>query len=219
MRGNWYAVVALCAASGAAVAALSPPVEEAFVGGSNGWATGAFAPAAWSSSGGPSGSEAFISSTGSFENKEAGGILDPTALLTVFRGETGPGSMEASGGAFVGNWLGAGVDEFSFWIRHDAPVSLEFWTRFAVPERFPGVVFGDGTLVNPGEWTQITYSGSFFAAFGDLGQIQIGALTNAGVAGDPATYTFDLALVVMTPAPGGLAALGFAGLLAGRRRR
>ena len=45
-------------------------------------------------------------------------------FLVMFRGETGPGTGNASGGAFAGDWIAAGATEFSFRIRHNSASPL-----------------------------------------------------------------------------------------------
>ena len=72
---------------------------------------------------------------------------------TLFRGQDEFGS---SGGAFEGDWLADGVSEFSFWIRHDAPVAVDAFVRFASPENFPGAVGLAPGPIAPNTWTEIT---------------------------------------------------------------
>ena len=57
----------------------------------------------------------------------------------------------------MGNWISSGINEFSIWIRHDAPVSLDFFVRFATAGNFPGTAADKGVLIAPNAWTKISY--------------------------------------------------------------
>ncbi|MBZ0171820.1 MAG: hypothetical protein K8E66_05525, partial [Phycisphaerales bacterium] len=96
------AVVALTV-SAVALAGPTNPFTETFDNGANNWLGGDFLPPTEFATGGV-GDSGYISSQTGFEFNEKG------AFNTVFRGNKGllPGT-DASGGAFVGDWIDAGV--------------------------------------------------------------------------------------------------------------
>jgi len=136
-----------------------------------------------------------------------------------------------SGGAFVGDWLAAGVTHFSTYIRHNAPEPLTYFVRFSGPNNFPGGVALSFIPVMPNTWTPIdididpsnpqfvTFEGSDFnTVFTNVGHVQIGVSVSGTLAGVDQAYTFDVDDVSITPAPGALSLLGLS-VLGVRRRR
>jgi hypothetical protein len=178
-------------------------------------------------SGGKDGSS-YISTTRSFVNS-ADGDFD-----VLFRGEPSliPGLVpDASGGAFIGNWIDAGVTELSFDIRHNGFAPVNFFARVANAARFPGAIAVAFQPVLPGQWTTITldmtetspnfvsFEGQDYASvFTNAGPVQIGIDAGA-LGGIPQDFTFDLDNVRIVPTPGTAVALAFGGVLASRRRR
>ena len=217
-------VISLLVAGGAASAADAGvgPFEETFSGGPANWVNGQNQPLDWVTDGsgidGP-----FVRTTANFENQIEGD------RVTIFRGEA---ALGASGGAFVGDWLTAGLDEFSFFVRHDAQNPLFFFTRFASPVNFPATVGISVTPVMPNTWTEITIAidpnspfiipegppGTFDATFSNVGNLQIGLEVPGALAGFPGDITFDLDSVAVIPAPGAMVVVLSLGLI-GRRRR
>jgi hypothetical protein len=208
--------------------ALTFAYTETFASGNAGWRDASNASPStlpWLASGGQQG-EGYVSTQFNFLNSVAGG-QGPV----LFRG---PAS--ASGGAFAGNWL-TGVTEFSAWVRHDAPVPVNFFARFASPFNFPGATAVDFVpvvaLPGPAGWTQISFEidpqspqfvsfeGTDFATvFANVGVVQIGVSVPAALAGVDASYGFALDSVTVVPEPGSLAlvALGVVGAALARRR-
>jgi hypothetical protein len=212
----------ILAAAGANAAAVVVPFTEHFNSGAANWAQADGSPAIWSPAGGPDGS-GYISGSINFSNSV---FNEPLAFL---RGHAAQG---ASGGAFAGDWLASGVESFSFFIRHNGPVPIPIFTRFASPFNFPGGIALEVIPVQPDTWTQITipihpdnpqfitFEGSIFdAVFPNIGNIQFGVLAPRGLAGMDTTVTFDIDMVMIVPAPGSLALLGLAALAPRRRRR
>ncbi|MHC5023690.1 MAG: PEP-CTERM sorting domain-containing protein [Planctomycetota bacterium] len=215
---------AACALAVAANGGVTNPTVEEFDAGNANWIDGFNAPAGWSASGGPDGAgDAFISSVFNFSNSLEGD------QVATFRGLD---ANDASGDAFVGDWLANGVTEFSFYVRHDFTAPLNFFARIATPGNFPAAIGLDFTPVFPNTWTQITIDisesnpliileggpGTFDAVFNNVGNLQLGLEVPAGLAGFGNDVTFDLDGVAITPAPGALAVFLLAGV-AGRRRR
>jgi hypothetical protein len=212
----------------AAVAAPVLPFTEDFEDGASNWLGGDFLPATESATGGVDNS-AYISAQTGFEFAEEGGFN------VVFRGNTGffPGT-DASDGNFFGNWIDAGVSNFSFDVRHNISQPATFFVRFAANSNgapFPGGVAVAFQPVFAGQWTSISididpnnpafvsYEGtSFESVFSNVGFIQIGIATPEGLIGDPSLFDVDLDNVAIIPAPAGLALL-LPGLAATRRRR
>ncbi|MEM9064431.1 MAG: hypothetical protein AAGB51_02960 [Planctomycetota bacterium] len=224
---NRFAIAAcgIAAFAAATQAQVVNGFTEDFNSGTAAWLDNIFAPVIGVSSGGPDGS-AYISAGADFSNSG----LDDTVVL--FRGEAGPTApVDASGGGFVGDYFAAGITELTFSVRHDAAAPVQFFTRFATPNRFPGTIIIDAGVVNPNQWTDVTISilggpdivinegppSVFNQVFSDVGLVQIGAVVNGALAGQSG-FTFDLDNVRVTPTPGAAVLLGF-GALAARRRR
>jgi len=224
--GTIVAVVILAAASSPARADVIVPFTENFSANNANWfdQTG-MAPVDWIAGGGPGGGgDAYVSTSFDFATANAG---DPFAL---FRAQD---EFNSSGGAFVGDWIAAGVTEFSMWVRHDAPVDIVFFTRFAGAANFPGANAIQFTPVAANTWTLITFAiapdnpqfifegpaSTFSSVFSAVGHIQVGINTPEGLAGG-GTVIFDLDAVSIIPAPAAPVLL-LAGFLvaSGRRRR
>jgi len=202
------------------VRALIVPFTEDFSSGNANWLTGTSSNAPWFSSGGVDGG-GYISSTATMTSSGFGAAL--------FRGNA---ASDASGDAFVGNWLTGGVTLFTAFIKHDAGFNLDIFARLdAGAGSAASTVFFS---VPTGQWFEISVpivdSASSFQSYGAAGptgfntvfaniqNVQFFASTNS-TAG---TYNFSLDNVSVVPEPRtvGLLGLGVA-LLAWRvcRRR
>lgn len=204
-------------------AAFVQPFTEHFNSGSASWfGPTTSTPATWFASGGPDGS-GYISASLGFAS-----AVEDEALIFL-RGHHNLGS---SGQAFSGDWIASGIDHFSFFVRHDAPVPVQFFTRFASPLNFPGGLALEPTPVEPGVWTQInipinpanpqflTFEGSTFAGvFSNVGNIQFGLLTAPALAGSDTIVHFDIDMVSIVPGPASLALMGIGIVPLARRRR
>ncbi len=129
--------------------------------------------------------------------------------------------LGASGGELFGNWIDEDVSEFSAWVRHDAPIPLNYYARFATPFNFPGGFALKFAPVFPNQWTKITididpnnpefvtFEGQTFAdVFSNVGRVQIGVSTPEALAGVDRDVVFDVDSVSIVPEPGGLMLLG-----------
>jgi hypothetical protein len=203
------------------VRALIVPFTEDFSLGNANWLTGTSSNAPWFSSGGVDGG-GYISSTATMTSFGFGAAL--------FRGNA---TSDASGDAFVGNWLTGGVTLFTAFIKHDAGFNLDIFARLdAGAGSAASTVFFS---VPTGQWFQISVpivdSASSFQSYGaavtngfntvfaNIQNVQFFASTNSPAG----TYGFSLDKVSVVPEPGIMGLLGVgAALLAWqvcRRRR
>jgi MYXO-CTERM domain-containing protein len=203
------------------------PFTEDFASTSSNWYdSGPTNPAAFVASGGPDG--------GSYASVTASGFgVADNDPVVVFRGQD---ELNSSGHAFEGNWISSGINLFSAYVRHDAPISLPYFVRFATPSNFPGTAAEDGTLVPPNTWTQLSYAitpsninvilfpegpPSFYnSTFSNVGHIQIGYSVPTGFGANANSYTFGVDKISILPEPASWL-LGLVGVAAGsfRRRR
>lgn len=167
--------------------------------------------------GGPDGGS-YASATFNFESLAA----DDQGPV-IFRATT-PIFEPASGGAFFGDWVAGIVRNFSAQVRHDAPVPLTFFTRFAGPTNFPGAIAIRFEPVFPDTWTEMEFdiNGSnpafvsfedetFREVFDNIGNVQIGVSVPEALAGVDLDVNFGLdkvAIAIPEPSGLGLACLG-----------
>jgi hypothetical protein len=146
----------------------------------------------------------------------------------LFRGNA---TSDASGDAFVGNWLSAGVTLFSAFIRHNAEQPLDIFARLdAGSGRAASSV---GFTVPTNQWFPISLPiVDSTTSFQSYGQPPTGfsiVFTNiqnvqffASPSSPAGTFRFDLDKVSVVPEPGTLGLLGLAVALlvyAGARQR
>lgn len=221
-------VVVALTLSAAAIAGPTNPFTETFDNGANNWLGGDFLPPTEFATGGV-GDSGYISAQTGFEFNADGDFN------TVFRGNKSliPG-FDASGGAFIGDWIAAGVNNLSFSIRHDIAEPVTVFVRIAADTfgaAFPGGVAVNFIPVFAGQWTEVsidinpnnpqfvTFEGSTYQeVFSNVGYVQIGVATPTGLVGDPRLFNVDIDNVAIVPAPAGLLAFGPV-LAAGLRRR
>lgn len=210
-------LTALSVASACATAQLVTPFTETFDTDAQGWLSGSFAPLTHDASG-------FVSTTADIS---AAGPFG----LTLFRGHD---DFDASGDAFVGDYLSSGITTISFDIRHDYSEALDFALRVAHPANSPGFAIEASSAVAAGEWTTLTFEldpnnplytpegppgfGFFAGVMSQVGNLQVSLTPPAGL--PTGTFvTFDLDNVSITPAPGSIASISILMLAAARRRR
>ncbi|MBX9792021.1 MAG: DNRLRE domain-containing protein, partial [Pirellulales bacterium] len=216
--------IALLAGAGAAQAATIPFTEE-FSAASNGWVNFSSGAVVHSSTGGPNGAgDGFISATRNFVSSVSN---DATTFVR------GHDSLNASGDAFVGNWIAESVTQFSYWVRHDAGIPLTFGTRLASPVNSPGAN-SIASEVPSGVWTRIefeisaaspqftSFEGSNFnTVFSSIGNLQL-TVRPGDLKGINQVVTFDVDKVSVVPEPSSMTLLCIAaivGVLAVTRRR
>lgn len=212
---------ALLAATPRATALIVPFTEEFTTGASN-WLNGSSAAPTWSATGGVD-DGGYISAPGAIS---AGGFG-----TIVFRGNA---AADASGDAFVGNWLTGGVSTFSAFVRHDAPVALNFYARLdAGSGRAASSV---DFSVPVGGWFQLnipvaeasfqsygaagTGTAAFNTVFGGISNVQIALSSTQDASTAGQTYNVSLDRVSTVPEPRTISLLSLASIVwfAFRRR-
>lgn len=200
----------------------APDFTEDFTSSAEGWLTRNFAPLTFNSSGGPDGSS-YVSFVDSFDPFEDG--------ATAFRGHA---DFNASGGAFVDDWISNHWITLSAWVRHDGSAPASFFARIATPNNTPGAAVISFAPVAPNTWTQLFFDVrpnspqlilegpiAYSSVFGDVGNIQIGLDAPAGYEDNTTPITFALdkvAIATPEPASCGLLLLGLGGILLRRRK-
>ena len=211
------ALLLLCLALFAATpcaTALIVPFTEDFTSGASNWLNGSSAAPTWSATGGVD-DGGYISAPGAIS---AGGFG-----TIVFRGNA---AVDASGDAFVGNWLTGGVSTFSAFVRHDAPVALNFYARLdAGSGRAASSV---DFSVPVGSWYQLsipiteasfqsygaagTGTAAFNTVFSSILNVQFALSSTQDPSTAGQTYNVSLDRVAIVPEPS-IAALGLLALL------
>ena len=201
------------------------PFTENFEVSSSSWLNGSSQVPVYSAGGGLGGTGSIFTS-GTIDTSGFGPI--------IFRGNNAAG---ASGGAFVGNWIVAGVTEFRAYVWHGGPVALNFYARF--DKGAGSAASSNNFLVAPSTWTEINIpildslgtTGQIFQSYGAAGpggfnsifsdikniQIALGAAQDASTHGQTYTVGLDSVSIVPEPGTGMLLILGL-GLVASSRR-
>jgi hypothetical protein len=230
MSSSRFLSLALLAAVASALsqpAFATVPYTENFTTDAANWRDGNSVAATYVASGGPDGSSYITSSASAF-------FLDDGDSVVLFRGQQ---SFNSSANAFTGNWISSGINQFSVWVKHNAPVPLDFFVRFATAGNFPGTAADKMQLIAPNTWTQLSYEiapshineylfpegpPSFYTStFSSVGNVQIGYSVPAGFGLDTNSYTFALDQPsINTPEPASVfLAMSFAAIAFMRRRR
>lgn len=201
---------------------------ETFNSGANGWQTGALTAPTYHSTGGIANS-GYISNTSTFTSAASGSFGAPP-LQILFRGNN---DVDASGDAFVGNWISDGVLGLSITFRHNYTSPLAFYARLdAGSGRAASVAPTVSGNVAPNTWTTVTIplsngnppflsygGGNFSNVFSNLQNVQLGLYVPASTTFTDLKMDIDnVAIVVPEPASLGLIALGGVGALIRRRR-
>jgi len=214
---------AIMVAASTATAGVTAPFTEEFNADASDWRDTAGDPLSWQATGGVNNS-GYVTTTANFQNNNS------ADFVTLFRGQDEFGS---SGNAFVGDWITAGVQEFAFWVRHDADAPMTVFARFATAANFPAAAIVELDPIQPNVWTEVAFEisqdnpniiyeggpSNFFSVFGGIGHVQVGAGAGS-FAGVDQNIAFDLDRVgIDVPTPGSLAVLATVGLVGLRRRR
>lgn len=217
-----FTLTTLALASSVSFAGVSS-FTETFESGANGWMQGAFTSPTFNATGALDGS-AYISSSSDLNSAGPFGLI-------VFRGHD---DFDASGDAFVGNYLTSGINRVSFDFRHNAGIDLGVALRVASSSNFPGLAVELNEHVASDEWVTLSFDLDFTNPLltlegpptPDFFNMVMNAVGNIQVSIDrpdgldtPLVVDFDLDNVSITPAPGSLAILSLGGLVATRRRR
>ncbi len=187
---------------------------ETFATGDSNWLNGA--------SGTPDYIPEYISYSPAPFNSGSGGFGDPLQIL--FRGNA---SNDASGDAFVGDWLADQVVSLSVDVRHNYTTDLNLYTRL-------NRGFGQAaSLANttdyaiaPNTWTTIELpitdsnppfvsygAGNFNSVFTAIQDIQVGLYLPANTDFDSLTFDLDNVKITVVPEPATLGMFGL-GLIA-----
>jgi len=219
ITGGVIAMGALTAAASADVV----PFTEGFEDGASNWLSGSRGALVEFASGAKDGS-AYVGTSADLNSAGPFG-------LTLFRGED---VEDASGDAFVGDYIAGQITTVSFDFRHDAGQDLGIALRVATSMNFPAFAVELADPVASGVWSTLSFELDFAnplvtlegppspQAFEDImrsvGNLQISADRPSGLE-QPLIVDFDLDNVAITPAPSSLAMLGLGAMVAGRRRR
>ena len=204
-------IFALCLLSVDAGRALIVPFTEDFTGGASNWLNGSSTAPTWSATGGVDGG-GYISAPGAIS---AGGFG-----TIVFRGN---GAADASGDAFVGDWITGGVSTFTAYVSHDAPVALNFYARLDAGSGRAGSSIDFSVPV--GTWFQLNIpivnsptsfqsygAGTFATVFNGIQNVQIALSTTQDPSTAGQTYNVSLDRVATVPEPRTVALLAIGAL-------
>lgn len=199
------------------------PFTETFDSGANDWLQGSFTAPGFVASGALDDS-AYITSMADLNSAGPFGLI-------VMRGQS---DFNASGGAFVGDYLANGINRVTFDLRHNAGIDLGVALRVASPTNFPGLAVELPELVASDEWVTLSFdlefsnplltlegppTPEFFnQIMAAVGNLQVSIDRPDGLT-TPLVVDFDLDNVSITPTPSTLGLLSIGGLLASRRRR
>ncbi|WP_326543575.1 PEP-CTERM sorting domain-containing protein [Pseudorhodoferax sp.] len=204
-RLAFVSALALATVSASAATAST----ETFDAGANGWLTGTSAAPTHHTSGGV-GDSGYVSFTSTFTSGASGPFGAPP-LQILFRGNN---AADASGDAFVGNWLEDGIQSFSVTVRHNHTEALNLYARFdAGSGRAASLAYDAQYAIAPDTWTTITISiadgnppflsygaGSFDSVFSNIQNLQVGLYLPTSTTF--ANLRFDLDNVsTVTPVP------------------
>jgi hypothetical protein len=143
-------------------------------------------------------------------------------------------SDNASGDAFVGNWVLGQVFSVSAWVYQTTGEDLTYYMRAATAANFPGGVFLNATTVASDTWTQLTWTidpnapvciqegpTSCATVLSNVGNLQFGTSFSPTLVATDQAFHMGIDQVVVVPEPGQALLFG-SGLLGlavmGRRR-
>jgi len=213
------------------VQALIVPFTEDFPSGASNWLNGASQAPTWSATGGV-GDSAYISYTAPDFTSGSSSPFPPfpPPFQLMFRANS---SANASGGAFVGDWLAGGVTSLSVTVRHNYDSTLHLYARLAATGGAgASLAFNDAFALAPNAWTTINIpivesdppfvgygSGTFSSTFSNIQILQFGLYLPANT--EFTGLRMDVASASIVPEPGtvGLVVFGLVGLVLLQRRR
>jgi hypothetical protein len=178
-------IIALMGTSVAPAAALAPlPFTEDFATNASGWLSFSNTAPNWFTNGGV-GDSGYISYSLTFTSPVSGPFGGPPQQI-MFRGNAG---NDASGDAFVGNWLSGGVTFLSLAVRHNYTETLYFYARLDAGSGRAASSAFDVSFAIPATntWTAVTIpivdsnppfvsygAGTFTSVFTNIQNLQFG---------------------------------------------
>lgn len=226
VRSILFVAAVTIAATCSPAFALTYPFVEQFTSNAAGWTgPGTSVALAHSATGGVDNGGYVAHATASVP--VAGSFMDPMQGGIAFRANM---SVNASGGAFVGNWLTAGVDKVQAYVQHNYTTSpVEFYVR--VTNGPAMVFFGDSAIPHGENWSLVTFAitpenatsagGSFNGTLAGVQNFQVGARipANIGTQSTPVVFKLDQVSLVPEPTSALLAFGATLGAFATPRRR
>lgn len=202
---------------------------ETFDTNASNWLNGASAAPTYFSSGGVDDS-GYISYAPATFTSGASGPFGAPPLQILFRGND---SANASGDAFVGNWLADGIVLLSITVRHNYTSSLNLYARFdAGSGAAASLAYDSEFAIAPNTWTTITIpitesnppflsygAGTFNGVFSSIQNLQFGLYLPASTEFTNLRMDIDNVSIVPEPTSAVLVVLGGIGALMFRRRR
>ncbi len=219
--------MALLAASGSASGAVVTFTETFNTNASN-WLNGASAAPTYNATGGI-GDSGFISYTSTFTSGATGSFPGADPLQLLFRGNN---AADASGDAFVGNWLSDGVLSLSVAVRHNYTTALDLYVRLDAGSGRAASLAPSYTI-EPNVWTTFTIpitdsnppflsygAGIYSNVFNSIQNVQFGLYVPASTTFTNLRMDLDNVTVNTVPEPSAaISLLGGVGLLLLHRRR
>lgn len=161
--------------------------------------------------------------------------FDPVVTQLMFRANA---ANDASGDAFVGNWISGGVISLSLMVRHNHSEALQFYSRLT-PGGGAGASLTPAFSIAPGVWTEVviplipigednspflSYGGggsaNFNGIFSSMQDMQFGFYLAPQTEYTNLTMDIDnVTLSVPEPSTYAMIALGLGGLIVLSRRR
>lgn len=230
MTPKHLALAAIASATIATTAQAVTTYMETFDTNASAWLNGASTAAVYSTTGGV-GDSGHISYTSSFDSGASGPFGAPP-LQILMRGNN---SADASGDAFVGNWLatGATVDFLTLSVRHNYTATLNLYARFdAGSGAAASLAFDSDFAIAPDTWTTISIpivnsnppflsygAGDFNSVFSNVQNLQFGLYVPGSTTFTDLKFDIDNVSITTIPETSSVALLGVGALGLLRRKR
>jgi hypothetical protein len=209
--------------------ALVNPFTEEFTTNASGWLSFSNTAPNWLTNGGV-GDSGYISYSLTFTSPVSGPFGGPPQQI-MFRGNA---ANDASGDAFVGNWLSGGVTFLTLAVRHNYTETLNFYARFDAGSGRAASSAFDVSFAIPSTntWTTVTIpivnsnppfvsygAGTFNSVFTNIQNLQFGVYAPTNTVFTDFRLDIDDVSVVPEPSTWALLACAAAALAGGRLRR
>jgi hypothetical protein len=235
MRSTFASAIlstAVAAVLGTSTVSAVTTYTETFNSGNANWYNGANNAYATHIATGGVANSGYISYTSTFTG--AAGMGDPLQLLL-----RGNNAQDASGDAFVGNWIADGVETLTLSVRHSHTSSLYFYSRLAGSGGAGASTANNVSefLIAPNLWTTIEIditnsnppfvsfgSSTFNGVFGNLQNLTFGLYVADGTTYTDLKFDIDNVSITANPVPEpttmtGVLGAGVLGLMIRRRRK